>query len=73
MLWRQLADSGKVVFHRLQLAEQLRVSPFGWEGSGTTPRLGEEGVAMATHTRPWSVGDWTPAFGEPSLRVPGHL
>lgn len=44
MLWRQLADSEKVVFHRLQLAEQLRVSPLGWERSGTTlPRLGEEG------------------------------
>lgn len=56
-LWQQLADSEKVVFHGLQLAVQLRVSPLSWEWLGTTlPSLGEDGAAMATHTVPWCVG-----------------
>lgn len=73
MLWQQLADSEKVVFHGLQLAVQLRVSPLIWEWLGTIlPSLGEDGAAIATHTVPW-CGDWCLLYGEPCLRSPGHL
>lgn len=57
MLWQQLADSEKVVFHGVQLPMQLRVIPLSWEWLGATvPRLGEHGAAMATYTVPWCVG-----------------
>lgn len=57
ILWQQLADSEKVVFHGLQLPVQLRVIPLSWEWLGTTlPSLEEDGAAMATYTVLWCVG-----------------